>query len=350
MSDEFNVNEYWLKRAREYPAEERRYAEYHRLQEYFLFEKLRQGQVLMRNIIELGCGAGRITRLLAENYPGVRITALDLSPDMIALAKSRCADYPGVRFEQYDFYSNAPLPGSGYDAAVAVEVFLHHPRKLVRALVEKLSAISLYIMNIDWSEAWPWKTPEHVWVHDYEAVYAEAGLRCAAFVLPQKVEGMQQKLFIASKRMTHEMVHLREMAETAASALQAAQNAATSGAALWAEQLQRATAEILRLVPVGDTFILVNDDQWGNDAEFAGRRVIPFLEHQGRYWGPPDTDQTAIRELERLRQAGASHIIFAWPSFWWLDYYSGFVNHLRSNFSCLVSNERLVAFKLKSPS
>ena len=112
MSDEFNVNEYWLKRAREYPAEERRYAEYHRLQEYFLFEKLRQGQVPMRNIIELGCGAGRVTRLLAENYPGVRITALDLSPDMIALAKSRCADYPGVRFEQYDFYSNAPLPGS----------------------------------------------------------------------------------------------------------------------------------------------------------------------------------------------------------------------------------------------
>src|SRR2546426_2229304 len=100
MSDEFNVNEYWLKRAREYPDEERRYAEYHRLQEYFLFEKLRQGQVAMRNILELGCGAGRVTRLLAENYPGARITALDLSSEMLAMATGRCAGYAGVRFEQ----------------------------------------------------------------------------------------------------------------------------------------------------------------------------------------------------------------------------------------------------------
>ena len=219
---------------------------------------------------------------------------------------------------------------------------------MVRALIEKLSAISLYIVNIDWSEAWPWKTPEHAWVHDYRAVYAEAGLRSAAFALPQKVEGMQQKLFIASRRMTHEMVHLLDMAEQAASAQLAAQDAASvSSVSHWAAQLQRAMAEIMELVPSGNAFILVNDDQWGSETELTGRRAIPFLEHEGRYWGPPDTDETAIRELERLRQAGASHIIFAWPSFWWLDYYIGFRNHLQSNFPCLLSNDRLVAFSLE---
>jgi len=65
MSDEFNVNEFWLNRGREGSAEEPRYAEYHRLQEQFLLQILRQGPLPMRTIIELGCGSGRITRLLA---------------------------------------------------------------------------------------------------------------------------------------------------------------------------------------------------------------------------------------------------------------------------------------------
>jgi SAM-dependent methyltransferase len=350
MSDEFNVNEFWLKRGREGSAEEPRYAEYHRVQEQFLFQILGQGPVPMRKIIELGCGSGRITKLLSEHYPGAAITALDLSPEQLEVASRYCAGRGNIGFGQYDFYSGAPLPGSGYDAAVAIEVFLHHPRTLVRALVEKLSANSNYIVNIDWSEAWPWRTPEHVWVHDYHAVYAEAGLRCATFALPEKIDGMQQRLFIASKKMTHEMVRLLEMAEEAAAAAFAAQNpGSVSMVARWAEQLQDATAEIRELVPVGNAFILVNDDQWGNEAELAGLRVIPFLEREGRYWGPPDNDQTAIRELERLRQAGASHIVFAWPSFWWLDYYNGLRNHLQSNFPCLLSNERLVVFGLKSP-
>ena len=261
MSDDFNVNEYWLKRGREGAIEEPRYAEYHRLQEHFLFDILRKGQISLRNIIELGCGSGRLTKPLAEHYPIARILALDLSPDQLEKARCYCAGSGNILFERYDFYSGAPLPGSGYDAAVAVEVFLHHPRTLVRSLIEKVSAISLYLVNIDWSETWPWKTPDHVWVHDYQAVYAEAGLRSAAFVLPQKIEGMQQKLFIASKKMTHEMVHLLELAEQAASVQDAAQNAtAVSGAARWSEQLQRATAEILELVPAGDAFILKGEN------------------------------------------------------------------------------------------
>jgi SAM-dependent methyltransferase len=349
MSDQFDVNQYWLKRARSGTEEEPRYAGYHRLQEQFLFDTLRKGPVPMRNILEAGCGWGRVTRLLAEHYREAQIAALDLSPDYIEVAKRYCAGVGNIAFHRYDFYSAAPFPGANYDAAVAVEVFLHHPRTLVRALVERLSAAALYVVNIDWSEAWPWKTPEHVWVHDYQAIYAEAGLNCATFTLPEKIEGMQQKLFIASRRMTHQMVHLMEMAAAATSAQNAAEIAGgVSGAEHWAQALQHATAEILQLVPAGSRFILVNDDQWGNESELNGRQVIPFLEHEGRYWGPPDNDRTAIQELERLRQAGASHIVFAWPSFWWLDYYSGFRNHLQSNYPCLVSNQRLVAFGLQS--
>src|SRR5712671_6123658 len=128
MSADFDVNRYWLERGRTYSQEERLGLEYHRIQERFLIDVLRQGHVPTGRILELGCGFGRITKLLAENFSNSQITALDLSPDQLSNARRNCSDCPNVRFEQYDFYSGQPFPGNGYDVAIAIEVFLHHPR------------------------------------------------------------------------------------------------------------------------------------------------------------------------------------------------------------------------------
>lgn len=116
----------------------------------------------------------------------------------------------------------------------------------------------------------------------------------------------------------------------------------------WITQLELATAEVTAHVPPEDSFVLVDEDQWSTGGEVAGRRAIPFLEQNGEYWGPPPDDETAIREFERLRQSGASFIVFAWPAFWWLEYYDEFHQYLRSNFNCVLENETLVAFDLRS--
>ncbi|HEX8249128.1 MAG TPA: hypothetical protein VF599_13205, partial [Pyrinomonadaceae bacterium] len=76
------------------------------------------------------------------------------------------------------------------------------------------------------------------------------------------------------------------------------------------------------------------------------RRSLPFLEKEGKYWGPPPDDETAIIEMERLRQSGAAFIVFAWNAFWWFDYYKEFDKHLRSKYRCVLENERLVVFVL----
>ncbi|MDZ8185430.1 MAG: glycosyltransferase family A protein [Nostoc sp. ChiSLP02] len=114
----------------------------------------------------------------------------------------------------------------------------------------------------------------------------------------------------------------------------------------WSERLQIAVRDIASAIPAGKRLILVDENQWSCDI-LPQFDVLPFLEHEGQYWGAPLDDETAIRELERMRQGGASFIVIAWSAFWWLDYYSGLRNYLSSNFCCVLDNSRLVVFDLR---
>src|SRR6185436_17749387 len=90
----------------------------------------------------------------------------------------------------------------------------------------------------------------------------------------------------------------------------------------------RARREITELVPNDVPFVLVDEEHIRSMLSHA--RALPFLEKDGQYWGPPPDDATAIRELERMRKAGARYIVFIWTTFWWLNHYAEFARHLRS--------------------
>lgn len=115
----------------------------------------------------------------------------------------------------------------------------------------------------------------------------------------------------------------------------------------WWHQIERATQDIVRLIPPGDSFILVDEEHWGMGADLAGRRRIPFLERDGEYSGEPPDDETAINEVARLRQAGASFMVFAWPYLWWLDHYAGLRQYLSVTFRCVRESDALVVFDLR---
>ena len=115
----------------------------------------------------------------------------------------------------------------------------------------------------------------------------------------------------------------------------------------WHRRLDRAMQEMATVIAPEDTFILVDQDQWGM-TDGAIHQPIPFLERDGKYWGNPTDDETAIRELERLRRAGARFLVFGWPAFWWFGCYLGLHEYLRSHFRCVLENERLVIFDLRA--
>ena len=115
----------------------------------------------------------------------------------------------------------------------------------------------------------------------------------------------------------------------------------------WWRQIELATLKIAALIPPGETFILVNEDEWASGATIAGRRRLSFPERDGYYAGRPADDEGAIEELERLRRAGANFIVFVWPFLWWLDYYEGLRWRLRTTFRCIAEDDRFVAFDLR---
>lgn len=58
-----------------------------------------------RRVVDLGCGPGNSTELLARRFPGAEIVGIDNSPPMLADARKRL---PGVRFEHGDIATWAP--------------------------------------------------------------------------------------------------------------------------------------------------------------------------------------------------------------------------------------------------
>jgi hypothetical protein len=75
--------------------------------------------------------------------------------------------------------------------------------------------------------------------------------------------------------------------------------------------------------------------------KLPGRRGWHFpQERDGSYTGyHPSDSTTAIAQLEELRQRGAEYLMIPSTSLWWLDFYTGFREHLEQNYSLIVDRE-----------
>ena len=74
------------------------------------------------NALDIGCGTGNLARRLAERCR--HVIALDLSPEMIRLARERSAKFPNIDFQLVDA-RDWPLPEEEFDC-IATIATLHH--------------------------------------------------------------------------------------------------------------------------------------------------------------------------------------------------------------------------------
>lgn len=74
-------------------------------------------------VLELGCGTGEFTRRLAET--GAEIVGMDISPDLLEIAKEKLAAFPNVKFIQTDMETLDGIDKDYFTAIVGNSV-LHH--------------------------------------------------------------------------------------------------------------------------------------------------------------------------------------------------------------------------------
>ena len=114
----------------------------------------------------------------------------------------------------------------------------------------------------------------------------------------------------------------------------------------WMHKLMEATHEFKNAVAPGKSFILIDQEGFGEEFS-AGRTKILFTEENGMYNGEPATDEEAIKVLERLLEKNPDYLVMGWPSFWWTEYYKGLHEVVQRSFKCIMKNERIVIYDLK---
>ena len=89
-----------------------------------------------RTVIDVGCGPGNSTEVLAARYPQARISGTDSSADMIAAARQRL---PKIQFEVQDLRDWQDAGPFDVILANAVLQWVPHHETLLPALIEKLA-------------------------------------------------------------------------------------------------------------------------------------------------------------------------------------------------------------------
>ncbi len=77
------------------------------------------------DVVEIGCGVGRLTRPLAARVRSVQ--ALDVSEEMLARARELNGELDNVQWLHGDGRTLAPLPDGAFDACISFVVFQHLP-------------------------------------------------------------------------------------------------------------------------------------------------------------------------------------------------------------------------------
>ncbi len=88
-------------------------------------------------IIEIGCGAGRLTRALSKVFGEVH--AVDISSEMVDQARKALADRPNAHIYQNNGCDLTVLPPLEYDFAYSAIVFQHIPsREIIENYVREV--------------------------------------------------------------------------------------------------------------------------------------------------------------------------------------------------------------------
>jgi SAM-dependent methyltransferase len=137
------------------------------------------------NILDVGCGAGWLARLLSEQVPEGRVVGIDISDEMIRRARRNHSELDNVMFAVGEA-EEIPWDANFFDRVISVESAYYWPdprralREIFRVLIEGGSAWLLINYYCDNPHAHQWAeiltVPAHLLsAEEWSAMFRESG-------------------------------------------------------------------------------------------------------------------------------------------------------------------------------
>lgn len=194
----FNPEKYWIRRGKVYHSWYNGLSEKEK-QSYLANENhlLNSLKTLgFKSILEVGCGFGRILKLVNSNFKLERVVGVDLSKDQLENARK----YIGatkVGLHQGTIYS-LDFPDNSFDLVLTSEVLMHVPPDKIRAAMKELIRVSKkHVLNMEfYKKDFRGDLAEHNWTHNYPELYKEIGHGAVKSV---KIED-DQTIFLVEKK------------------------------------------------------------------------------------------------------------------------------------------------------
>jgi SAM-dependent methyltransferase len=167
--------DYWLEHGKNYKINFK-YTDSFKLQEKILLGYL-QRITPFSTVLEVGCGFGRITKLILSNFSEIReYIATDLSPHQINEAEKYVNDLRSLRPLRFIVSDIQSLDlKNKYDLVLASEVLMHVLPSDIESVIGKLVDMSsTHVIDIDWyEEKLPRNVAPHNFIHQYEKIYRQ---------------------------------------------------------------------------------------------------------------------------------------------------------------------------------
>lgn len=148
------------------------------------------------SVLDVGCGTGELERLVHERYPQARLVGIDVTPQMLAVAREKFRDVPGMTFLLVQAEA-LPFAPARFDVVVSCNM-LHHVRAVDVALQEWIRVLRPrgQLVIVDWCrDAWHCRLA-HYWLRlvkrSYVKMYRAAELVELAASLGLAVEDVSR--------------------------------------------------------------------------------------------------------------------------------------------------------------
>jgi ubiquinone/menaquinone biosynthesis C-methylase UbiE len=99
--------------------------------------------ILNKNIIilDLGCGMGRLSYPIAIRYPNIKMIGIDISPEMIKIAKQNAKDLKNIKYKINDGVSLSEIDNDSINLVFSMTTFQHIPNKIAQGYINEISRV-----------------------------------------------------------------------------------------------------------------------------------------------------------------------------------------------------------------